>query len=69
MLNIQLNLTRFQAIFNEKIVKKCQNTEGVFNQPSQILAMLRAIHVEHSAKFDEVTGDIQRKKQLKRQKY
>jgi hypothetical protein len=57
MLNIQLNLTRLRAIFNGKTVKKAKNIEEVFNQPSQILAKLRAIQAEHSAKFDEISSN------------
>jgi hypothetical protein len=41
MLNIQLNLTRLRAIFNQKVVKKGENTEGGiiqlrFDRKSQI---------------------------------
>jgi hypothetical protein len=41
----------------QKKRSKGKNTEKD-NQTSQILARLRAIHAENSAKFDEVTGDI-----------
>jgi hypothetical protein len=42
----------------KKQSKKAKILRGLINQPSQILARLRAIHVEHSAKFDDVSGDI-----------
>jgi hypothetical protein len=32
----------------QKKRSKGKNTEGVINQPSQILARLRAIHTEHT---------------------